>query len=121
MRWRTYQGPGWLRLVLPLWLLFDRIQLVHFYLSCVPPLAKILPVVKLVTVCDLMWLDDLSFVDAPSRKFFVKGVLPSLRKRVDHFIAISEATKRELVTRLGVVPEKVSVVSPYGRRTLSSL
>ena len=98
---------------MPLWLLIDRVQLVHFYLSYVPPFAKLSPAVKLVTVCDLMWLDDISFVDEPSRKFFVKGVLPSLRKRVDHFIAISQATKRELVARLGVTPEKISVVHPY--------
>ncbi|MCS7187313.1 MAG: glycosyltransferase family 1 protein [Armatimonadota bacterium] len=113
IRWRSYQGPGWLRLVLPLWLLVDRIHLVHFYLSYVPPLIRFLKTRTVVTVCDLMWLDDISFVDTPSRKFFVKGILPSLKKRVDRFIAISEATKRDLVARLGVAPERVSVVHPY--------
>ncbi len=29
IRWRTYRGPAWLRLVVPLWLLLDRIHLVH--------------------------------------------------------------------------------------------
>jgi len=113
IRWRSYRGPGWMRLILPLWLLVDRINLVHFYLSYVPPLARTLKTRTVVTVCDLMWLDDISFVDEPSRKFFVKGVLPSLKKRVDYFIAISEATKRDLVSRLGIAPEKVSIVFPY--------
>lgn len=113
IRWRTYTGPGWLRLVVPLWLFVDRVHLVHFYLSYVPPLVRLFKIRTVVTVCDLMWLDDISFLDPPSRKFFVKGVLPSLKKRVDHFVAISEATKRDLVSRLRTPPEKVSVVCPY--------
>ncbi|MFN4179168.1 MAG: glycosyltransferase family 4 protein [Armatimonadota bacterium] len=113
IRWRFYRGPGWMRLILPLWLFIDRIQLVHFYLSYVPPLARALKTKTVVTVCDLMWLDDISFLDPPSRKFFVKGVLPSLKNRTDHFVTISEATKRELVSRLGITTEKVSIVLPY--------
>ncbi len=113
IRWRFYRGPGWMRLILPLWLFIDRIQLVHFYLSYVPSLARALKTKTVVTVCDLMWLDDISFLDPPSRKFFLKGVLPSLKNRTDHFVAISEATKHELVSRLGITSEKVSVVSPY--------
>ncbi|MFN3420402.1 MAG: glycosyltransferase family 4 protein [Armatimonadota bacterium] len=113
IRWRFYRGPGWMRLILPLWLFVDRIHLVHFYLSYVPPLARVLETKTVVTVCDLMWLDDISFLDPPSRKFFVKGVLPSLKNRTDHFVAISEATKHELTSRLGIMPEKVSIVPPY--------
>jgi glycosyltransferase involved in cell wall biosynthesis len=59
-----------------------------------------------------MWLDDLSLIDPPSRKFIVKGVLPSLKFRTDHFIAISEATRNDLVTKLGIEPERISVVLP---------
>jgi glycosyltransferase involved in cell wall biosynthesis len=49
-------------------------------------------------------------IDPPSRKFIVKGVLPSLKFRTDHFIAISEATRNDLVTKLGIEPERISVV-----------
>lgn len=112
IRWRFYRGPAWLRLVVPLWLLADRIDLVHFYISYVPPLLQFLRTRTIVTVCDVMWLDDLSLIDPPSRKFIVKGVLPSLKFRTDHFIAISEATRNDLVTKLGIEPERISVVLP---------
>lgn len=113
VRWRFYRGPAWLRLVVPLWLWCDKIALVHFYLGYVPPLARWTPAKTVVTVCDIMWLDDLSLIDPPSRKFIVKGVLPSLKFRTDHYIAISEATKRDLILKLGVLPERISVVVPY--------
>jgi glycosyltransferase involved in cell wall biosynthesis len=119
IRWRFYRGPAWLRLVVPLWLLADRVELVHFYLGYVPPLLRFLRFLRflktqtVVTVCDIMWLDDLSLIDPPSRKFIVKGVLPSLKFRTDHFIAISEATRKDLVTKLGIKPERISVVLPY--------
>ncbi len=113
IRWRAYGGPGWLRLTVPLWLWCDRVDLMHFYLSYVPPLARWTPAKIAVTVCDVMWLDDLTLIDPPSRKFIVKGVLPSLQKRTDHFIAISEATKADLMTNLGIPSERISVVLPY--------
>ncbi len=113
IRWRTYQGPGWMRLVVPLWLLLDRIHLVHFYLSYVPPLCRWTQAKTVVTVCDVMWLGNLSLIDPPSRRFIVKGMLPSLRSRTDHFIAISLATKRDLMSKLGVPEERISVVQPY--------
>ncbi|MEJ7613881.1 MAG: glycosyltransferase family 1 protein [Candidatus Fervidibacter sacchari] len=112
IRWRFYRGPAWLRLVVPFWLLVDRIDLVHFYISYVPPLVRLIRTRTVVTVCDVMWLDDLSFIDPPSRKFIVKGVLPSLRFRTDHFIAISKATRNDLVSKLGIKPERISVVLP---------
>lgn len=113
IRWRCYKGPAWLRLIVPLWLWWDCINLVHFYLGYVPPLARWIPAKIAVTVCDVMWLDDLTLIDPPSRKFIVRGVLPSLKKRTDHFIAISEATKADLITKLGIPSERISVVSPY--------
>ena len=112
IRWRCYRGRAWLRLIVPLWLTLDRIDLVHFYLSYVPPLARWVRALSVVTVYDVMWL-NLSLIDPPSRRFIVKGVLPSLRKRTDHFIAISEATKRDLVQKLGIAPERISIVRPY--------
>ena len=118
IRWRFYRGPAWLRLVVPLWLLADRIDLVHFYLGYVPPLLQFLRTRTTVIVCDVMWLDDLSLIDPPSRKFIVKGVLPSLKFRTDHFIAISEATRNDLVTKLGIEPERISVVLPCAEERL---
>jgi len=96
----------------PFWLLVDRIDLVHFYISYVPPLVRLIRTRTVVTVCDVMWLDDLSLIDPPSRKFIVKGVLSSLRFRTDHFIAISKATCNDLVSKLGIEPERISVVFP---------
>lgn len=110
---RTYCGPAWLRFVVPLWLLRDRIDLVHFFLSYVPPLVRLTPAKTVVTVCDLMWLDDLTLIDPPSRKFILKGVLPSLQKRTDHYIAISEATKEAISQKLAAPSEHISVVLPY--------
>ncbi|MCS7191473.1 MAG: glycosyltransferase family 4 protein [Armatimonadetes bacterium] len=113
IRWRYYRGPAWMRLIVPIWLWCDRIDLVHFYLSYVPTLARWTPAKTMVTVCDVMWLDDINFIDPPSRKFILKGVLPSLQKRTDHFIAISEATKLELMSKLGIPSERISIVLPY--------
>lgn len=112
-RWRAKRVPGWLRVLVPFWLWCDRVHLIHFYLSYVPPLIRALPTRAVVTVCDVMWLDDLNFIDPPSRKFIIKGVLPSLRKRTDHFIAISEATRGDLIKRLGIPKDRISVVYPY--------
>lgn len=111
--WRAYRGPAWLRLIVPLWLWRDHIDLVHFFLSYVPPLVRWTPAKTIVTVCDVMWLDNLSLIDPPSRKFIIKGVLPSLQKRTDHFIAISEATKADLVNKLNIPSERISIVLPY--------
>ncbi|MFA4029362.1 MAG: hypothetical protein GDYSWBUE_000034 [Candidatus Fervidibacterota bacterium] len=113
IRWRSYRGKGWLRLVVPIWLLVDRIQLVHFGIAYVPPLARFTPSKVAVTACDVMWLDDISIIDPPSRKFILKGVLPSLKYRSDHLIAISKATKSDLICKLGVPSERVSLVYPY--------
>ncbi|MCS7223091.1 MAG: glycosyltransferase family 4 protein [Armatimonadetes bacterium] len=111
--WRSYKGPAFLRLIVPFWLLRDRIDGVFFYLSYVPPLTRWTSAKTLVTVCDVMWLDRPDFLDPPSRKFIFRGVLPSLRHRTDHFIAISNATASELKTKLAVPDQKISVVAPY--------
>lgn len=113
IRRRAYSGPAWLRVVVPFWLWLDRIDLVHFYLSYVPPLARWTPAKTVVTVCDVMWLDDLTLIDPPSRKFILKGFLPSLRFRTDHYIAISEATKQDIINKLSIPPERVTLVYPY--------
>lgn len=117
IRWRSYRGPAWLRLIVPLWLWLDRINLVHFYLSYVPLLACWTPAKIAVTVCDVMWLEDLSIIDPPSRKFIFKRVLPSLQRRTDHFIAISEATRKDLVSKLGISSERISIVFPYANES----
>lgn len=113
IRWRSYRGKGWLRLVVPIWMLIDRIQLIHFGIAYVPSLARLTPSKVVVTACDVMWIDDISIIDPPSRKFILKGVLPSLKYRCDHLIAISEATRSDLICKLGVPSEKVSLVYPY--------
>ncbi|MCS7253695.1 MAG: glycosyltransferase family 1 protein [Armatimonadota bacterium] len=113
IRWRSYRGKGWLRLIVPIWMLVDRIQLIHFGIAYVPPLARFTPSKIAVTACDIMWLDNINIIDPPSRKFILKGVLPSLKYRSDYFIAISEATKSDLIHKLGVPSDRVSLVYPY--------
>lgn len=115
IRWRSYRGRGWLRLVVPLWMIVDRIQLIHFGIAYVPLLAEFTPSKIAVTACDVMWLDDINLIDPPSQRFIIKGVLPSLKKRSDHLIAISEATRADLIRKLGVPSEKISLVYPYVR------
>lgn len=113
VQWRRYRGPGFLRLVVPLWLLRDRIDAILFYLSYVPPLTRWTGARTVVTVCDVMWLERPDFLDPPSRKFLFTGVLPSLKDRTDHFIAISQATAADLQATLGVSRDRITVVNPY--------
>jgi glycosyltransferase involved in cell wall biosynthesis len=112
IRWRSYRGRGWLRVIVPMWMLIDRIQLIHFGIGYVPVLAKLISKVA-VTTCDVMWLQNIDFIDPPSRRFIMRGVFPSLKWRTDHHIAISKATMSDVIVKLGIPKERVSLVYPY--------
>jgi glycosyltransferase involved in cell wall biosynthesis len=46
----------------------------------------------------------------PFRMFYIKRVLPRMMKRLDHIAAVSKATRRDLVTHVGIDPECIDVV-----------
>lgn len=46
----------------------------------------------------------------PFRMFYIKRVLPRMMKRLDHIVAVSEATRRDLETHVGIDPERIDVV-----------
>ncbi len=44
-----------------------------------------------------------------ARSFYVRRVLPLPVRRLDHVLTVSESSKRDIVTHLGVPPERVTV------------
>jgi len=46
----------------------------------------------------------------PFRMFYIKRVLPRMMKRLDHIVAVSKATRRDLESHVGIDPESIDVV-----------
>ena len=46
----------------------------------------------------------------PFRMFYIKRVLPRMMKRLDHIVAVSKATRRDLEAHVGIDPERIDVV-----------
>lgn len=67
---------------------------------------------KIVTVCDLFFMDYPGKADAEARRHFLKRTEASLR-RADGIITISEFTKRALRDRFGLDEAKIKV-TPLG-------
>ncbi len=67
---------------------------------------------KIVTVCDLCFMDDPGTADADARRHFLKRTEASLR-RADGVMTISEFTKRALLDRFGLDEAKIKV-TPLG-------
>ena len=67
---------------------------------------------SVVTVHDLHFEHDPSVMGRLDRLTF-KTVVPRAVRRADHVIAVSEATKRDVVDLYGIAPEKVTV-TPHG-------
>jgi glycosyltransferase involved in cell wall biosynthesis len=67
---------------------------------------------SVVTVHDLHFEHDPSVMGRLDRLTF-KTVVPRAVRRADHVIAVSEATKRDVVDLYGIPPEKVTV-TPHG-------
>ena len=71
----------------------------------------------LLTRNSVVVIHDLGFVETPEyivprhRKYLCRRV-PQSARRASHIIAISESTKRQLVTHYDIAPEKISVVTP---------
>lgn len=67
---------------------------------------------SVVTIHDLHFEHDPSVMGRIDR-FTFKTVVPRAVRRADHVIAVSEATKRDIVDLYGVSPDKVTV-TPHG-------
>jgi glycosyltransferase involved in cell wall biosynthesis len=71
-----------------------------------PPAARARAV---VTVHDLSYLTVPQYADPGLRRYLTAAVPRSLR-RAAHIVAVSAATRRDLIHHLGLAPERVSVV-----------
>jgi len=61
-----------------------------------------------ITVHDLSFLRYPQFLTAESRRYYNGQINPAVRQ-ADHIVAISEATKTDIVNMLGVAPDKITV------------
>jgi glycosyltransferase involved in cell wall biosynthesis len=84
----------------------DRVQLLHSIGTTSPPLCR---VPSIVTVHDLIYLHFPETFPAASR-LGLRLLVPAGARRADRVIAISEATKRDLVETLGLAPDRIEIV-----------
>lgn len=64
---------------------------------------------QVITVHDVAFLDHPEFFSAKFAKFY-RGLVGPLSRRVQHIITVSAFSKERIVDRLGVPPDRVSVV-----------
>lgn len=77
------------------------------------PTPMILPTKgkKIVTVCDLFFMDFPGRADREARRHFYRGARHSLEK-ADGVVVISEFTKKSLIEKFGLPGDKVQVTYP---------
>jgi glycosyltransferase involved in cell wall biosynthesis len=108
-RWPTHRPIAriaWEQLVQPFALRHERIDLLHA-LAFAGPLAISIPWV--VTVYDLSFIRYPQSFNAANRTFLAWAVGNSVR-RADRIIAISESTRRDLISIFGAHPDRVTVI-----------
>ncbi len=106
--WRPLLTPAHHRfeqLSLPVELLLSGLDVLHSP-DFIPPMRK--PFRSVVTVHDLAFLRFPHFLTKESAKYY--GQIDDALKRSDQVIAVSEATKLDLVQLLGVNPNRISVI-----------
>lgn len=81
---------------------FDLIHWTDF----IPPLYNHRP--SVITVHDLAFLLYPHFLTRDSARYY--GLIDQAVRRADHIIAVSEATKRDLVRLTGTPPKKITVI-----------
>jgi glycosyltransferase involved in cell wall biosynthesis len=112
VRWRTDRPEtrlAWEHFALPVASRRARVDLVHGPVNVVP---RGLPGPSVVTIHDLAflrWPDQI-----PARRYrYLARELTASAKRATRILAVSEATKRDLVERLGIDPAKIAC-TPLG-------
>ena len=106
--WRPLLTPAHHRfeqLSLPVELLLSGLDVLHSP-DFIPPMRK--PFRSVITVHDLAFLRFPHFLTKESAKYY--GQIDDALNRSDHVIAVSEATKLDVVQLLGVNPNRISVI-----------
>lgn len=95
-----------LRLPLPVELVAGRVDLLLAPNFVAPPTAWARTI---VTIHDLSYLAVPQYAD-PGLRRYLSGAVPRSLRRAAHVVAVSETTRREAIERLGLTPDRVSVV-----------
>ncbi|MFN8497228.1 MAG: glycosyltransferase family 1 protein [Anaerolineae bacterium] len=106
--WRPLMTPAHHRfeqMSLPVELMLSGLDVLHSP-DFIPPMRKSFR--SVVTVHDLAFLRFPHFLTRESAKYY--GQIDDALKSSDHVIAVSEATKQDLVQLLGVNPNRISVI-----------
>ncbi|MDE3077037.1 MAG: glycosyltransferase family 4 protein [Chloroflexota bacterium] len=96
----------WEQLLLPLELALERFDLLHSP-DFIPPFRRRYR--SVITVHDLAFLRYPQFLTAPSRRYF-NGQIRAAVQSADRIIAVSNATKQDLIAEVGASPGKIDVV-----------
>lgn len=107
----------WNSVPIPYGTLFPKADIHHFFNYIVPPhvTGKVV-----TTVHDLTYLRYPETMDSKNLRFF-RGNMERSLQRADALVAVSEFTKGEMVSQLGIAPEKITVVSPAAVPSASSI
>lgn len=106
--WRPLWTPGhnrWEQLSLPLELLPLGLDLLHST-DHIPPMRRMYR--SVVTVHDLAFLRFPHFLTRDAARYY--GQIDEAMRKTDHVIAVSEATKQDMVLLLGVNANKITVI-----------
>lgn len=88
----------------------QRPSIAHFP-HLVVPILPVGPTPLVVTIYDLIPEIFPQYYSAPARLY--RGLLlRSVRRRAEHVVTLSEYTRRKLVFRLGLSPDRISVIPP---------
>lgn len=100
-----YRDLIWLNFILPLQLKRKKVDVIHmpvFY----APVIKVCRTV--VTIHDMIWFDHPEYFPIWQRHF-MKMFVPIAAKKADAIITVSDSTKKDIIQKLGIQPEKISV------------
>ncbi len=115
-----WKGPLWLETVVPIELVRRKVDLFHGSLFLSP---LVCPCPTIITIYDLSYLMVPGQLEAKNR-LILKLLLPWSIRHASRIIALSEFTKREILSQWSLPPEKVVVIpgaaSPQFIRALDS-
>lgn len=97
--------PWWLNTSVPHWLDVVKPDLVHFTKAAVPRRKQYPTVVTIYDVIPLLYPESQKFLP----RLLWPATLRHAARSADHIITISQASKKDIVERLQVAPERVTV------------